>query len=1111
MRNIFKTHKIFIVLFIIAALFLSMGCGGGGGGSSNNNNNGGDNRPYCIVSFDTNGGSSVESQQVEPGGTVDMPDAPERENYIFVGWYTDNDSFNNMFLFGDNGDAVNSDITLYAQWVEYNPDLALARYALSEINIIYQDGDNADHVTGNLTLPDRVEALSADSVNITWESSNPSVVSITGNVVRPQGSDSNVTLTVRAAKGNESDTKTFSLKVMHAHDRDISSIINHSMVALQNLSSNDANGLYVTYNNDKSKVSTIDGRFSEFNIENADDASDAVYGLRSILGLANPKEELKPSVVAKNDHGSSYSFQQYYKDVKVYGRGVSAYANASGVGRTVNSSILPTARLDSADAADNSISQAVITASQAQEKALSYHGSASTFTVTQEPEFVIYTLDEYEDNPISAYIVGVHGTADNNYYNEMIFINAADGNVFKVDSIIRGEDRIVSARGLDEVSNDVSFDVTLSFIRGNQDINFYMRNNNPNIEMYTQSNGMYMRVANASNEWKDGQQISAYVNMQRILNWWKSKFNRNALDGNGTKLNVFVHDRYMRDNAYWDGRGIYFCDIGDTSEYAHSYAPVTDVSTHESTHAVMQYCVPNLARRYAKAPGAINEGYADVFGCLLDRDWKIGRSNNITNFKNYDCLRDIANPESSSAASHGPVKLGNTYEIYRSTDPNDMADNYGVHSYSFLVSHAAYLMWSYMSEDWDTLGRLWYAAIFQDCGLNKSDANFHTLRAALLRAADAEHLNLSSSWRAAIRRAFDEEEIYAPQGGIEGTITDVDGNPVANAAVIAYRDAELISSVTTGSDGKYALSLDVEFEVHTYKIQVIATNYTTFNGEQKLDADINTTLNISLVAGGTGTVTGTITNAVTAGVMSGVNIEVLSGWNSRTGSPVSTAVTDTSGKYSFSLEAGYYTLVLNMSGYAASYINIISVGGQTRTYNSSLSNSMASNEYRIILRWAENPRDLDSHLVCRTPDGEEQYHVYFLDKEGYSDTDHTNLAASLDVDDTDGEGPETVTFILDNENTYTYFVHWYAGSGTWSASNANIEVFEGVNRIAVHTVPTANTNYDGSQESWIVFKILPGGIFQTVDTISTEQTDKGIGVARTLKMPAKEKGDRNNN
>ncbi|MBR0097432.1 MAG: hypothetical protein IJP88_09635, partial [Synergistaceae bacterium] len=83
----------------------------------------------------------------------------------------------------------------------------------------------------------------------------------------------------------------------------------------------------------------------------------------------------------------------------------------------------------------------------------------------------------------------------------------------------------------------------------------------------------------------------------------------------------------------------------------------------------------------------------------------------------------------------------------------------------------------------------------------------------------------------------------------------------------------------------------------------------------------------------------------------------------------------------------------------------------------------------------------------------------------------------------------------------------------WAASGANVAVFHGENVLAdqTHAVPTAGTDYNGYEESWIVFKILPGGNFQTVDMIDTNRSDAGEGVARTLKMPAKEKGDRNNN
>lgn len=154
------------------------------------------------VTFNSNGCSNVSPQQVEADNTAQMPEAPTRNGYIFVGWYTDNNSFNNMFLFGNDGDKVTQDITLYAQWLEDNPALYRVEYALSEIVIGYSGGDNSKHVTKNLTLP-----ASINDVTITWLSNNPGVISSTGSVSRPQGNDENVTLTAIASSGNETRSR----------------------------------------------------------------------------------------------------------------------------------------------------------------------------------------------------------------------------------------------------------------------------------------------------------------------------------------------------------------------------------------------------------------------------------------------------------------------------------------------------------------------------------------------------------------------------------------------------------------------------------------------------------------------------------------------------------------------------------------------------------------------------------------------------------------------------------------------------------------------------------------------------------------------------------------
>ncbi|MEA4923264.1 MAG: InlB B-repeat-containing protein [Eubacteriaceae bacterium] len=66
----------------------------------------------CTVTFDTKGGSAVEEQKIKKGDTATEPTAPTKEGYTFKGWL---DADGNKYDFNK---AVNSDITLYAQWAK---------------------------------------------------------------------------------------------------------------------------------------------------------------------------------------------------------------------------------------------------------------------------------------------------------------------------------------------------------------------------------------------------------------------------------------------------------------------------------------------------------------------------------------------------------------------------------------------------------------------------------------------------------------------------------------------------------------------------------------------------------------------------------------------------------------------------------------------------------------------------------------------------------------------------------------------------------------------------------------------------------------------------------
>ena len=76
-----------------------------------------DANPIYTVSFDSCGGSVVDSQQVAKDEKAVEPDNPTRASYIFVGWYSDKE-YNTPFDFDT---PITKTTTLYAKW-EADPD-----------------------------------------------------------------------------------------------------------------------------------------------------------------------------------------------------------------------------------------------------------------------------------------------------------------------------------------------------------------------------------------------------------------------------------------------------------------------------------------------------------------------------------------------------------------------------------------------------------------------------------------------------------------------------------------------------------------------------------------------------------------------------------------------------------------------------------------------------------------------------------------------------------------------------------------------------------------------------------------------------------------------------
>ena len=97
--------------------------------------------PERTVTFDSQGGSAVESQTDEYGFYASVPTDPTRANYTFQGWFTAADETGAPY---DWNSPVKNDITLYAHWTQKTISYIVHYYEQGTTNSVLPDKEVSD-------------------------------------------------------------------------------------------------------------------------------------------------------------------------------------------------------------------------------------------------------------------------------------------------------------------------------------------------------------------------------------------------------------------------------------------------------------------------------------------------------------------------------------------------------------------------------------------------------------------------------------------------------------------------------------------------------------------------------------------------------------------------------------------------------------------------------------------------------------------------------------------------------------------------------------------------------------------------------------------------------
>jgi len=491
-----------------------------------------------------------------------------------------------------------------------------------------------------------------------------------------------------------------------------------------------------------------------FKADNPEKAAEQFFMQNNaLLKIESPADEFKLIETTQDQYGMIHlRYQQIYQGLEVWGRDVRLHFNREGELSAFNGRYLPTPVYLRATEAELGKSAAIQIAAQE-------FGKQPRETNARQ----LISVDENERAALTWLVQIKKGLAENWHY----FVDAKTGMILKsynhvmTDGPVTGSsvDLMNVNRTLDvyEIGSDfVMIDASKQMFNAGGST---LPNDGKGVIYTLDARGadstLFFVASNNVNNWTDPVSVSASANGGQLYDFFREKFNRNAIDGNGSTMNIIVNFKQNFNNAFWNGQYMVFGN-GDGQAFG-SLAGATDVTAHEMSLGVVERTA-NLV--YENQPGALNESFADVFGVLFEfwlegqnGDWLLGEDVTTPGIAG-DALRNMENPAAANVAFGGqqPTKMSEFRQLANTPDQ----DHGGVHINSGIPNRAFYLFATNVAVGTDKAGAIYYHALTNYLTRN---SQFIDCRLAVIKSAEDIH-GAGSAEATAAAQAFDTVEIF---------------------------------------------------------------------------------------------------------------------------------------------------------------------------------------------------------------------------------------------------------------------------------------------------------------------------------------------------------------